>query len=158
MDQEGSLWLATARGLNKMITPANEENPQFVHWTTANSQLPNNVVWSVIDGGDGTLWLSCGNQISRFTPGSNAFKNYNSRDGLNGATVSNGLKSQTGEHFYSSKDGLIRFFPDNITDNSYKPPVVITKFSIHNQPVPTTFILWSSKTLAISFLDGGEVH
>ena len=136
MDQQGRLWLATGRGLSLMTTLPGEETPQFIHWTTANSQLPDNVVWSVIDGGEGIIWISCGNQISRFIPGSNSFQNYNSHDGLNGATVYFGLKSKTGEHFYSSKDGLIRFFPDNITDNSYIPPVVITKFSIRNQPVP----------------------
>ena len=136
MDQEGTLWLSSSRGLNKMIPGTEEGEPKFIHWQTSNSHLPHDEVRCVIDGGDGTLWISCGNRISHFFPQSGKFRNYDYGDGLPGQLIRKGLRSHSGEIYFSSRSGLIVFHPDSLKDNPYTPPVSITGFSINNQPVP----------------------
>ena len=50
--------------------------------------------------------------------------------------IRKGLRSHSGEIYFSSRSGLIVFHPDSLKDNPYTPPVAITGFSINNQPVP----------------------
>ena len=38
--------------------------------------------------------------------------------------------------FFGGSNGFNAFFPENIRDNPYVPPVVITSFKIFNKPVP----------------------
>jgi signal transduction histidine kinase/ligand-binding sensor domain-containing protein/DNA-binding response OmpR family regulator len=133
IDQEGTMWLGTFGGLNKMVPGTGE--PKFRHWRTTNSHLPHDLVFGVIDGGDGTLWMSCGNRISHFFPQSGDFRNYDHSDGLYGHLIFKGLRSHRGEIYFSSRDGLIAFHPDSLKDNLYLPAVAITGFYIHNEPV-----------------------
>ena len=136
MDQEGTVWLGSSGGLSKMIPGTENSEPKFTHWRTTDSQLPYDEVSCVIDGGDGTLWMSCGNSISHFFPHSGKFRNYDHSDGLHGQAIYKGLRSHGGEIYFSSRDGLIVFHPDSLKDNPYIPPVVVTGFSMHNEQVP----------------------
>jgi signal transduction histidine kinase/ligand-binding sensor domain-containing protein/CheY-like chemotaxis protein len=136
IDQEGTLWLGTSAGLNKMIPGTENGEPKFVHWRTTDSHLLHDEVWCVVDGRDGTLWMSCGNGISHFFPHSGEFRNYDHSDGLHGQSIYKGLRSHSGEIYFSSRDGLITFHPDSLKDNAYIPPVVVTGFAMHNEQVP----------------------
>jgi signal transduction histidine kinase len=44
--------------------------------------------------------------------------------------------SQSGEMLFGGNNGITTFFPENIRDNPYVPPVVLTSFKIFNKPVP----------------------
>ena len=136
IDQEGTMWLGTFGGLNKMVPGTGKGEPKFSHWRTTNSHLPHDLVFCVIEGGDGTLWMSCGNRISHFFPQSGEFRNYDHSDGLSGQHIYKGLRSHRGEIYFSSRVGLIVFHPDSLKDNLYLPAVAITGFYIHNEPVP----------------------
>jgi hypothetical protein len=54
--------------------------------------------------------------------------------------------------FFGGSNGFNAFFPENIQDNPYVPPVVITSFKIFNKPVPID--AKSVLTKAISYVDG----
>ena len=45
-------------------------------------------------------------------------------------------QGQNGEMLFCGSDGITAFFPENVRDNPYVPPVVITSFKILNKPVP----------------------
>jgi len=139
MDKDGVIWIGTAGGLNKIIPGTEQEDPKFIHWQSTNSNLPLDDVYCIIDGGDGTFWMGCGNRISHFFPRTGGFRNYDHHDGLHGQSIGNfgkGLRSHNGEIYFGTIDGLVSFHPDSLQDNPYIPPVVITGFSIHNQAVP----------------------
>ena len=166
IDQEGTMWLGTFGGLNKMVPGTGKGEPKFNHWRTTNSHLPHDLVFCVIDGGDGTLWMSCGNRISHFFPQSGEFRNYDHSDGLSGQLIFKGLRSHRGEIYFSSRDGLIAFHPDSIKDNPYIPPVAITGFYIRNEQVsvlgsygdtlswktPLTYTITYTDEIAVTYL------
>ncbi len=135
MDQHATLWIGTGGGLNKMISGSENNVPKFIFWRSSQSGLPYDDVYRIIDGGDETLWISCGNSISHFFPQKNTFRNYDYDDGLPSQRFSRSLQSSDGNIYFGS-DGLVVFHPDSLQDNPYPPPVAITGFSIHNQPVP----------------------
>ena len=58
-------------------------------------------------------------------------------DGLQSNEFSDGCyQGPDGEMFFGGSNGFNAFFPENIRDNPYVPPVVITSFKIFNKPVP----------------------
>ncbi|MGE5811478.1 MAG: response regulator, partial [Ignavibacteria bacterium] len=61
--------------------------------------------------------------------GTPAFRNYDLSDGLQGNEFNTGAYSQSssGELFFGGLNGVNAFFPANIRDNIYIPPVVITE-------------------------------
>ena len=149
MDSDKNIWVGTAGGLNKMIKGTENNVPRFINWQTTQSGLPNDDVYCVVDGGDGTLWMTCGNMISHFFPEQNTFRNYNSDDGLSGENFrglyyvnGRGLRSQRGNIYFGSNAGVVVFHPDSLQNNSFIPPVAITGFSIHNKTC-----LWMERML-----------
>ncbi len=46
------------------------------------------------------------------------------------------IKAEMGRSSLAAAMGSMHFFPENVRDNPYVPPVVITSFKIFNKPVP----------------------
>ncbi|MCK4346656.1 MAG: hypothetical protein KAX05_15335, partial [Bacteroidales bacterium] len=152
-DSSGTLWFGTSGGgLNKLVPPApdfsgsgSEESIKFIHYTTKDG-LPDNTIHGLLEDDKGNLWISTGKGLSKFTPLKSplkggiqrgVFKNYSVEDLLqdiefHGPTA---CKSKSGEMFFGGIKGFVSFFPDSIKDNSFIPPVVITKFKLFNESV-----------------------
>ena len=164
VDQNGGIWLGTMGGLNRVVPGTESKDARFEHWNTTNSDLPFDNVWDVVDGEDGSLWLSSGNQISHYFIEEVRFRNYDHHDGLNGGGLGHGLMGPTGKIYFSSRDGMVVFHPDSLPDNEYIPPVLITGLTINNQPVAkagskTDTTLWSSPlTTAITYTESIELN
>ena len=132
-DQAGTLWLGTLDGLYRY----NRENETFTHYTV-NQGLPSGEIQCILGDRSGRLWLGTKKGISRFDPQTGRFRNYDTSDGLQSNDFSEGCyeDSQSGEMLFGGNNGITTFFPENIRDNTYVPPVVLTSFKIFNKPVP----------------------
>ncbi len=170
MDRDENIWIGTGGGLNRMIKGTENTVPKFFSWSTNKSGLPNDDVYCIVDGGDRTLWMSCGNTISHFFPNENIFRNYDYHDGLPGNNFrglaylrGKGLRRSNGTILFGSSNGLVSFHPDSLVDNIYIPPIVITGFSIQNRVVPlrgsdADTLTWESPlTSSISFTEKIEL-
>jgi len=131
-DQAGILWVGTTGGLYRY----NRENETFTHYTE-NQGLPSGAIQCILDDRSGRLWLATKKGISRFDPHNETFRNYDVSDGLQSNDFSQGCyeDSQSGEMLFGGNNGITTFFPENIRDNPYVPPVVLTSFKIFNEPV-----------------------
>ncbi|MCK4346550.1 MAG: hypothetical protein KAX05_14800, partial [Bacteroidales bacterium] len=145
-DSSGRLWFGTGGGgLNKFIPIDNEGPDRFIHYTTKDG-LPDNTIHDLLEDDKGNIWISTGKGLSKFTPPKSplkggiqrgVFKNYSIEDLLqdiefHGPTA---CKSKTGRMFFGGIKGFVGFFPDSIKDNSFIPPIVITKFKLFNESV-----------------------
>ena len=132
-DQAGTLWLGTTDGLYRY----NRENETFTHYTE-NQGLPSGEIQCILGDRSGRLWLGTKKGISRFDPQTGRFRNYDTSDGLQSNDFSEGCyeDGQSGEMLFGGNNGITTFFPENIRDNPYVPPVVLTSFKIFNKPVP----------------------
>ena len=92
----------------------------------------------ILEDADGRLWISSKKGISRFDPQSEKFKNYDVSDGLrsNDFTRSCHQRGRTGEMFFCGNGGVTAFFPEDIRENPFVPPVVLTSFKISDESVP----------------------
>lgn len=133
-DRAGTLWIGTALALNKFHRGTNT----FTHYTTKDG-LPNDKINGILEDETGRLWLSTNYGISRFNPREKKgqFRNYDIHDGLqsNEFNGNSCFKSPDGEMFFGGVNGFNYFYPPNITDNPYRPPIVITDFQLFNESV-----------------------
>ncbi|MCX6151208.1 MAG: ATP-binding protein [Ignavibacteriales bacterium] len=132
-DKAGNLWVCTYDGgLNKF----DKTTGKFIHFNMKNG-LPGNVVYGVLEDSVGNLWISTNNGLSKFNPQAQSFMNYDNRDGLQGTEYNSGsfYKSKDGEMFFGGINGFNSFFPNEIKDNQFSPPIVITAFRKFDQLV-----------------------
>ncbi len=140
-DGSGILWIGTwGGGLNRFDRETRP--PTFTHYTTKNG-LPNNMIYGILEDGEGNLWFSSNKGLSRFNPSTGVCRNYGPRSGIqsyefNGRAC---FKNPGGEMFFGGINGFNSFFPGKIANNPYIPPVVITDFKLLNKSVAVDGIL-----------------
>ena len=131
-DRAGTLWVGAMDGLYRY----DRKSGAFARYTE-NQGLPSSTIRCILEDGLGRLWLSTQKGISRFDSQSGTFRNYDASDGLQSNEFSTGCyQSPNGEMFFGGSNGLNAFFPENVRDDPYVPPVVITSFKIFNKSVP----------------------
>ncbi len=146
-----ALWIGTdGGGLNLF----EHEHERFVSYTTKDG-LPNDVVYSILEDEAGNLWLSTNKGMSKFDPQTQTFKNFEASDGLQSNEFNTGayFKSKTGEMFFGGINGVTAFFPNQIKDNPYVPPIVFTGFRKFNQPVKLDTAIAEIKKIKLDYRD-----
>jgi signal transduction histidine kinase/ligand-binding sensor domain-containing protein len=133
-DQAGALWIGTRAGLNRF----DQDTETFTQYWVRDG-LPHNAVVGILEDESGRLWLSTGAGLSRFDPRAETFRNYDARDGLQGDSYwrNSYHQNRSGEMFFGGENGFNAFYAEQITDNPYVPPVIISAFSLFNQMVST---------------------
>jgi ligand-binding sensor domain-containing protein/signal transduction histidine kinase len=132
-DRIGTLWVGGFDGLYRY----NRQNETFTRYTETQG-LPSSTIRCIREDAVGRLWLSTQKGVSQFDPQKETFRNYDVSDGLQSNEFSDGCyQGPDGEIFFGGSNGFNAFFPENVRDNPYVPPVVVTSFKIFNKPVPT---------------------
>lgn len=132
-DSKGFIWFGTTDGLNKL----NPRDSTIKKYFTKDG-LPNNVITDIREDGHDNLWVSTAKGLSKFSPELETFHNYSLDDGLvtDNFNTFTSFENRRGEMYFGGRDGLIRFHPDSIKVNNFKPPVFITDFKLFNRSVP----------------------
>jgi signal transduction histidine kinase/CheY-like chemotaxis protein/AraC-like DNA-binding protein len=131
-------------GLNHMTLDANN-TPSFNAFTTYNG-LPSDVLLSILEDGQGHLWVTTENGLSKFDPQTGYFENYDERNF--GAKVlfseSTSISDNAGNLWFGSDMGFIVFQPADIHKSKFTPNIVLTELSLFNKqifPAPTGSVL-----------------
>ncbi|NQZ12761.1 MAG: GGDEF domain-containing protein, partial [Algicola sp.] len=132
------LWLGTEFGLIKF-----DINSGKYQLYDEKDGLANNRVQDIMIDNQHQLWLSTNKGLTRFNPNStnpqqSAFKTYTSNDGLqsNEFSTNSSFKSKEGELFFGGINGFNRFYPENISQDTQAPDIVLTDFLLDNKSVP----------------------
>ena len=134
-DSRGELWVGTSGGLNRL----DRETGIFERYQMKDG-LPNEVVYRIEEDDQGHLWLSTNKGLSDFDPRTGVFKNYDSGDGLQSNEFNMGasIRAADGRLYFGGINGLTAFYPDQIRDNPYIPPVVLTSVTQHGEEAAFT--------------------
>ena len=131
-DRSGTLWLGGFDGLYRY----DRQSGRFTRYTEAHG-LPSSTIRCIQEDRFGRLWLSTQKGVSRFDSKLETFRNYDVTDGLQSDEFSDGCyQSPDGEIFFGGSNGFNAFYPDQVRDNPYVPPVAITSFKVFNKAVP----------------------
>ena len=133
-DRAGTLWAGGFDGLYRF----NRQDGNFTRYTESEG-LPSSTIRCIREDGVGRLWLSTQKGVSRFDPHKESFRNYDVSDGLQSNEFSDGCyQGRDGKMYFGGSNGFNAFFPENITDDPFVPPVAITAFKIFNKTVPVS--------------------
>ena len=109
---------------------------QFVKEIPQNGFASDNMC-AALEDNNGILWLSTNKGICKYNPESKIAVNYYGEDGLQGETFKAhcAFKGKSGRLYFGGVNGFNSFFPDQIIEKTYDPPIVLTDFSIFNKTV-----------------------
>ncbi|MCL5031372.1 MAG: SpoIIE family protein phosphatase [Bacteroidetes bacterium] len=150
-DKLGNLWIGTwGGGLNKF----NPQTETFNYFTSKDG-LPSDAIYAILADENENLWLSTNKGLSKFNPQTTAFKNYTASDGLQDNEFNGGsyFKSNSGEMFFGGINGFNSFYPKEIKDNTFLPPVIITSFQKFNNEIQFDKPISDIKEIELSYQD-----
>jgi signal transduction histidine kinase/ligand-binding sensor domain-containing protein len=132
-DMNGNMWISTITGLYFLDRSINKLSVY-----TKQEGLPSNVIHGIIEDKFGHIWISTTQGISRFSPVTKKFKTYTVADGLQSNEFKEKafLESSDGSIYFGGNNGFNRFFPQNVRNVLFDPPLVITNFQVFNKDVP----------------------
>lgn len=150
-NKAGMLWLGTwGGGLSRF----DREKGTFKHYTEKDG-LASNSIYGLLADDEGNFWISTNNGLSKFNPATGNFKHYTEEDGLQSNEFNGNafFKSSSGEMFFGGINGFNAFYPADIRDNPFVPPVVITSFLKLNKKVKLDSSISEMQKLTLSYKD-----
>ena len=132
-DDMGNIWISTmGHGLLRYDPMKNK-----VQAYTTKDGLCSNVVYGMVKVNKRYLWLSTNNGLSRFDMETEEFKSYYVSNGLlnNQFNYGASLLSKNDVVAFGGKKGVDFVYLNELQENSYIPPVVLTDFKIFNKAV-----------------------
>lgn len=131
--QQGRLLLGTLGGGLVGFDPISQQVITYPN----QDELANNVIYGILEDGDGLLWLSTNKGLFRFDPLSGALKNFGVGDGVQSEEFNPGafFRGAGGELYFGGGHGFNVFDPLRIEGNPYIPPVVLTSLTQNGVPV-----------------------
>jgi ligand-binding sensor domain-containing protein len=147
-DQNGTIWIGTNAGLCRF----NEATEKFSTFSEKNG-LPNVFVSQLLVDDKDRIWMSTNKGISMLNESRTKLTNYDPADGLQGWEFGGrvAVKTHDGYLCYGGKNGFNIFHPDSLRINNFKPPVIIKRIMIFDEPIKMDSSYTNLKTLKLSY-------
>jgi len=129
-DSNGHIWIGAGKGLFRF----DRENQQFVRYH-AGEGLANQYITGIVEDREGNLWLSTGQSILRMLdaielPARPNYINFGIFEGVKGLFL-----SKSAEIYFGGNHGLNVLSSQDIAQNPFPPPIVLTRLKIFNKDV-----------------------
>lgn len=124
-DRLGNIWIGTGSGLNRF-----SKTDSLFSFYSVKDGLPGNLIYDIVEDNNRNLWLSTVNGLAILDPENEPKGNFRVVKELQGQefNIKAVYRSTDGEMFFGGIEGLVSFYPDSLSTNSYIPPVRITSF------------------------------
>ncbi|MBD5779903.1 response regulator [Pelagicoccus sp. NFK12] len=131
-DSKGRIWIGTKDGLNRFLP----ETQSFKSYSLAEG-LPDRSISSIIEDEQGYLWIGTLGGLARFDPVAERAKAFDTTDGLvsDDFFETGAYKAQGGILYFGQNQGLTRFDPSEIVDDTDIPNVFITGIRVSGEPL-----------------------
>ena len=150
-DAHRTIWVGTyGGGLNKL----DKKTGKFIRYTTENG-LQNDVIYGILQDKVDNLWMSTNIGISKLNLYSLEVHNYDVRDGLQSNEFNGGayFQAKDGEMFFGGVGGYNSFYPAQVKDNTYVPPIILTAFKVFGKHVELEEVVSDIEEIVISYKD-----
>lgn len=154
LDTKDYLWMATKDAGVARLDKAKLEQGivDFLHIGT-DQGLASSFTYGVLEDENGLIWISHSKGLSRLNPVNLFSVNFNTSHGLQGNDFHSGsfFKSKSGRMFFGGPNGFNTFIPSEVSLNTYKPPIRLTKFSQSNNETPIHQLFNKNGTLVLDY-------
>ncbi|MDR2804759.1 MAG: hybrid sensor histidine kinase/response regulator, partial [Dysgonamonadaceae bacterium] len=135
-DSKFRIWIGTEGSGLAVFNPKTE---QFEQTFTLQSGLPSNIVYSILDDGEGNIWASTGSGLVKIESDLKAVKRFGYLNDIQKIHYNPKAVLRTSDNclYFGGTNGFIAFHPKDITENTNQPAVVITGFQISGKAVET---------------------
>jgi len=123
-----AIWWGTQDGLFRL----NPKTGATAGWFEKDG-LPSNAVSCILEDAQGTLWIGTNQGIASFNQSMQTFRRYSAADGLPGPDLTGWWachQGRSGEMFMGGFHGAAAFRPEQVADDFYTPPIVLTDFTL----------------------------
>ncbi len=129
-DNDKRIWVTTEGGGLCLL---NQRDSTFTVYTTKQG-FPSNTLFKILEDEKKNLWITTTRGLVCYNPVSSSIKIYTKANGLlnDQFNYNSAFKDSSGEMYFGSVKGLIRFKPDSFIQNNFIPPVYITGFQVNN--------------------------
>lgn len=129
------IWIGTRKGLS-LLDLSIKDNNTFKNYYPSDG-LPGDIINSILEDDKAQLWLSSNSGISRFSPDSMNFLNFEEHDGLQGNefNAGAGIHLNDGRLMFGGVNGFNVFYPDSIKPANFSPDIVITSFKVFDKEI-----------------------
>lgn len=155
-DKNGTLWLSVfGVGLNRLVKYDEEKKKPLFESFGIKDGINSDVILSIVEDDHNNLWLSTEKGISRFDPHTKTFRNYGKYDGLADFSMeeTSALKLVDGTIWFGSREGILQFKPEDISDYHVTYPTYIIDMKVSNR----NYDEWSTDSISIKYLDEVEL-
>lgn len=151
LGRDNILWVGTSGGGLNMLDKTTGRFTRYVE----RDGLANNLIYGLVAGNNGELWISTNKGISRLDIKNSSFKNYDVFDGLQSNEFNQFAygKTRRGELLFGGLNGYNIFDPSKLQTDTYLPPIVITSFKKFNKEVTFSTPIDEIKTIELSYKD-----
>lgn len=127
------IYLGTPNGL--AVLKAAGGNLSLVEVLGKNDGLINDFICAIEEDPSGDLWISTTTTITKFSPKQTNFINYDREDGvlINSFHIGSSYKDASGKIYFGGSNGMVSFFPQEISERFTIPEVVLSKLIVNNQ-------------------------
>jgi signal transduction histidine kinase len=149
-DNDGNTWVGGTEGLYVI-----GKDGKLKQGYTENTGLLNHHIYGVLKDDDGNMWYSSNKGLGVFYSKEKKFRFFTKEDGLQ-ANEFNGkafLKATDGELFFGGINGTNSFYTNEIKNNPYTFPVIITSIKLFDEPYKTDSAYWKVKSLILPYTD-----
>jgi hypothetical protein len=139
--KNGLIWFGTYGGGLGVFNPLTKKFKTF----TTEEELASNYLTAFVEDKYGNYWIGGRNGITKFTPPDDPFagikinfRNYSIHDGLSSdwINIHAAFCDYDGTLYFGTRTtGVTYFYPDELKDDDFIPPIHITEFSVMNKPV-----------------------
>jgi ligand-binding sensor domain-containing protein len=150
-----AIWSGTQNGLYRL----NPRTGATMAWFTKDG-LPSNAISCILQDRRNNLWISTNRGVARFNPASQVFTQYSVADGLPGQDLTGWwacFQSPSGEMFFGGFHGATSFFPEQIVEDTYAPPMVLTSFQLSGPSIDPNRAVLLDRSIAYARILGPEL-
>lgn len=138
--RKGETYLATFGGGLSLIKEVDSKGfPLTFETFSTRNGLPSNIILNIIDDRHSNLWIATEGNISKLDTQKKELETYSEANRtMSGGTFSEGSRcvADSGMIYFGYSKGLIHLDPDQVSNNTFKPYVALTKFQISNKDIP----------------------
>lgn len=125
----GDIWIATQNGLARY----DEKKGDFTIYNAAGG-MPSGIIYALLEDDTGKLWVSTSKGLVWLDPATGKLLVFTKANGLltDQFNYSSAYKDDAGNMYFGSVNGLIRFHPSRLVQNTFHPPVYFTGLQLNN--------------------------
>lgn len=155
-DSKGRIWVSTFNGLSLF----NRETDSFNRITTEDG-LPSDIIYRIVEDESGYFWLSTANGLVWFHPDTHVMRVFSYTDGIHETqfNYSSSYKDPEGTIYMGTINGMLSFTPSQLREDTFKPPLYITRVSVAgkknmtpSESIETLKLPFNSATFSLSYV------